>query len=649
MSILFDSDSQKTETIHIDDALVSTYGLKSWSEGFSLMTAGYRDRLDPENADNPEISFNSVTVAVFVEAKARVFKKKTSANAMHVHVGGEVRPHTQHFIRIAARIYSHHGFTVHLRENPKTTPIWYSSFGVLFCEYGSGDNFTASHSQYYKGGWKPIDGEGKQLTIEEADIIEEVESIVSNRETITLDPWGSSNIVADFNVDEPYLGFLRSVLGSEPIQELEKAQASGFKTAICTLGGSMKSTTERLLSELGLRTGANEGLWYFMDEEDSQYHGVGETPDGNFGVDPSSPTTYKGIGAEEILRSGRANLVLIWDPDGDRVNYVSTAPQSEKTLAAEFGLQVGEDISDEEFLVYFTPNQSYLMLLAYRLNNLRDNGLLEQYDWFVGESYPTATFIEELAESMGLPCVRVPVGFKNIGDLCKAVESQIGKGEVTFESSIGDVTKLGENPRALILCEESGGATMGGTDLLKSVSGEHAVLALREKDAMMVGLMIIGLASKLYQSRQSFVSYYSQLIQDNGIRYVFYDRKDIRLYDEGLMGEDLRSAKEEGFKRRDALMGFFRKLADQRESSELGLDDVWKVISEQGHFESTDSVSLKRFCWAGDGILMEASEFRVMVRASGTDALLRFYVEAPRKDLLESVAQQLLKLSEHLN
>jgi hypothetical protein len=61
--------------IKITEELIDSYSLKKWSQNFSLMTAGYRDQLDPDDAANPNVAINFVTFAILGEAKARVFKR----------------------------------------------------------------------------------------------------------------------------------------------------------------------------------------------------------------------------------------------------------------------------------------------------------------------------------------------------------------------------------------------------------------------------------------------------------------------------------------------------------------------------------------------------------------------------------------------
>ena len=93
------------EQIKVTEELISLYSLEKWAQKFSLMTAGYRDQLDPDDAANPNVAINIVTFAILGEAKARVFKRKCDKkDNLHVHVGGETRPHTQDFISILSLI-----------------------------------------------------------------------------------------------------------------------------------------------------------------------------------------------------------------------------------------------------------------------------------------------------------------------------------------------------------------------------------------------------------------------------------------------------------------------------------------------------------------------------------------------------------------
>jgi phosphomannomutase len=645
-----DVGSDQCERLELTNEIVQIYRLDKWAQEFSLMTAGYRDRLDPEDAANPEVPFNVVSVALLAEAKARVFERQLAPGQTgHVHVGGETRPHTQTFIRVAARVYAAHGFQVHLRKTLLTTPIWYSSFGTFYTECQSGDNLTASHSQYFKGGWKPVDGWGQQLLKEEPGIQAELKTIVEKRQTIKLSTYPSPLIVKDFDVDDAYVAFQRLVVGDALIAELAAAGREGLRTAVCTMGGSMKATSERLFKALGISTGSGGVVDYYYGEEDSRYHNIGEVNGEDIGVDPSKPAIYRKLKAQEKLLSGEADIVLLWDPDGDRLNVVTKALISDKDAAVAAGLEVDEEYirpNSKECIVYFTPNQLYLMLTAFRITKLKEEGELSDRDWFIGITFPTSQSFAELAAVEGLRCVRVPVGFKYLGSLCRAIEEQLDQGEVVFETAIGDRVSLGKKPRALILAEESGGATLGSCELLRSRSGARSMLALREKDAMQLGLLSLCLAATLHKPRVSFARHYCDLLAQKGITFIHYSRSDVPLYDESRMGAELRAAKQEGFRKRDQVMEFFGRLADEHKTGGLSLEGVRDEINRRTPADKAKLPPLQRVCRAGDdlllhGVIFETIDLRIIVRASGTDALLRYYVEGTDRETVLAVQETL--------
>ena len=66
----------------------------------------------PPISSIPACRSTRLTAAVFLEARARLAVRH---GLRTLHVGGEVRPHTQEFIDLAARIYAAHGLRVHLR------------------------------------------------------------------------------------------------------------------------------------------------------------------------------------------------------------------------------------------------------------------------------------------------------------------------------------------------------------------------------------------------------------------------------------------------------------------------------------------------------------------------------------------------------
>jgi len=629
--------------IDLSKAAFDAYSLQEWSERFSLMTAGYRDQLDPNDAENPEAPFNSLTIAIMAEAKARVFKRKVAQGAVsHVHVGGETRPHTQEFIAILSRVYAAHDITVHLRSGVKTTPIWYSSFGVFYQDYQSGDNLTASHSPYFKGGWKPMDSDGKQLLEDAKNVEEEVRKIIHSRSQIRLAPWLSSGkIFHDFDVDDAYASYLRSVVGDSLIGEITRAAANGFRCAAYTVGGSMKATSERILSRVGIPTGGSGIVQYFMAEEHSKYHNVGFVDGTHHGADPGKSQVYKHIGAQNLLCEGKANVVFIWDPDGDRFNMVTRAPQHFAKIAEELGLEVESFPGEDSCIVYFTPNQIYLMLAVYRLAALRQEGLLRKYDWFITRSVATTRALDEIAAMAEIPAAEVRVGFKYMGTLSEWAESRSSVSD-RFEFPTGGQLVLGANPRILIMCEESGGAVFGGIRPLDNHSGSRSLLALREKDGMQIAVIALSLACHLFHSAKSFAEYYCDLITENNIKHKHYRRRDVLLYDESLTGEKRDSAMREGLLKRDRIMNFFFSLINRTGSGET-LPDICNEISSRLPKNAGTLTGLKRLFDVGDGVYMDFTQFWCLIRPSGTDAVVRYYVEGENRARIDQVLDAMVK------
>ena len=627
---LFTPFADAPETIRVTPERAAA-GLLDWAAAFKLGTAGYRDLLDPEDMHNTGVPFNSLHLAVMSYARAQLALEEGLSD---LHVGGEVRPHTQAFIDLAARIYAGAGLTVHLRPaGMTTTPIWLSSFGVNFDELAGGENFTASHSPGYKGGWKPMDGSGMQL-LELADRIADRVRVLAKQASeagleIPLTAADDPAIKRDFDPVGPYAASLRAIVPPALLAEIPAAASEGFRASICTEGGSMGAAARRVFGELGIGCGADGPVAFTHEEESSDYHGIGVVDGVNHGVDPGKWQVYKHVGAQETLRERRADVVFIWDPDGDRFNMVTVAPATAAEAARGAGLEV-DPLDDARCLVYFRPNQIYFMLTAVRLETLQAEGALADHDWIVATTWPTSRSIGELAEAFNrihgtaLKTYRVPVGFKWFGNLVGDLERQLLEGEDEVETSAvdvtGETTVFGPQPRLAIMAEESGGAAMGPDDWQFSRGEARAVLAIKEKDGMQIGVMSLGLAARLHREGSSFAEFYMDRLERYGIVHRFYERRDVTLYDESLRGDARAAAQTAGNERKTATVAFFAAL-EGRPAAEIA--EVLRARLP----EDADLPDVTRCFHAGDGTLIEFVDLWFELRASGTDAVLRYYME----------------------
>lgn len=647
---IFEPFADHAEEIVLDAATVGRYGLAEWALQFALGTAGYRDLENPDDLFDLGVPFNPLTMAVITEAESTLYRAGDT-----LHLGGESRAWTAEFIDLTARILAAKGIVCRLggETDPDgpipTTPIWLSSFGVFYEELAGGENFTSSHSQYFKGGRKPMDRNGMQLLDQAAVIERGVREIIARagageRVVIPLAASNSPLIRRDFRVMDAYARSLGSLLAPDGIAAIRTAGAEGFRLTVCPEGGSMGRNSRKLFEMLGIPTGEGGVVRYTHFEQDSRYHGIGIVDGVNHGVDPGKWQVYKNVGAREVLLSGASHVFFIWDPDGDRFNMVTTAPAALEGRARMNGLET--DPGDgKRILVYFKPNQIYFMLLAWRLERGAAQEGAEGRPWLVMETYPTSRSIGELAERLNIPVFRTPVGFKHFGNACAELETQelSGAAELALTDVRGRVHRFPRGTRVLIMAEESGGAAMGGEEMLVSRSGSRRMLALKEKDGFQVGLTALALAADLFREEKSFAEYYLERLDRHDILHRFYERRDVTLFDEALKGDARRQAMEEGNRRKDATVGYFRGLADRLAAGSLTAGEVTAELQSR-HDGSFVFPPVTDVYWAGDGTLIEFEGAWFQLRASGTDAVLRYYAEAASREEVRRLNDALFEL-----
>jgi phosphomannomutase len=619
-------------------------GLFKWISDFKLGTAGYRDTIDMKDFFSTDAPYNAHTIMMVAEAMARIYNKKGYRS---VHLGGEVRRYTSEIIQLIGRIFAAHGVTVHLNAERDTTPIWATSFGVFYNELDGGANITASHSQKFKQGFKPVDEKGMQLLSVADEIAEEVRRIGQEAKaesfSITLSAVSSPRIQKDFRYLEAYADYLKDIIPEEALRLIHEAQKAGMKAGVSTVGGSMYENSLALFERFGIKAGQGGVIQYMHWEKRDDFHKVGEIDGENYGCDPTKPIIYRNIGLKEKLLSGEIHFGFIWDPDGDRYNIVTIAPASVKNRAEESGLEVESIAGRDQCIVYFKPNQIYFLNTALKLEMLAQSGDLFKNDQVIGTTYPTSKSIGELADVFNkryskefdqagtrVRVFNTPVGFKYFGEMVGDIEAQLGQGsEVVLKDVTGKEVSLGRSPRILIMAEESGGAAMGSATWRLSKGKKRRSLAMKEKDGMQIALMNLGVMSKLYLEKKSFAELYVEKIEEYDIRYRYYDRIDKTLFEESLTGEAREKAKAQGNKAKEYTVDAFKALT-RKKSPQEAREALQKLVGE-----GVRVPEIKRIFWAGDGTYIDFGAMWFELRASGTDAVLRFYMEGRDKAFLD--------------
>lgn len=631
------------------------HGFFKWVDRFELGTAGYRDTFNMENFFATDAPFNAHTVMIMAEAIARVYMRH---GVEAIHLGGEVRRFTADIIEFLSRILAHHSISVHLHADKDTTPIWGSSFGVFYNELDGGANVTASHSQAFKQGIKPMDENGMQLLEMASEVKEEVKGIGEeageDRLTIRLSRKDSPLIRKDFRFVEGYVEYLKQTIPEEAFRLIRKAQDAGLKVGVSTVGGSMHENSLPIFERFGIDTGPSGSIQYMHWEKRDDFHRVGNIQGEDYGCDPTKAIIYRNIGLKERLLAGEIHFGFIWDPDGDRYNMVTLADSSIAEEAEDIGLEVETVSGNSKVVVYFKPNQIYFLNAALKLEMLARSGDLFEYDQVIGTTFPTSRSIGELAdvfnrkysrqfESKGT-MVRVfnsPVGFKYFGSMVGEIEEQLRRGgEVVLTDATGKKVSLGLKPRILIMAEESGGAAMGGLEWSVSKNGGRQSLAMKEKDGMQLALMNLSIMAGLYLDKSSFAQLYMDKIKEYDIQFRYYDRIDKKLFEESLRGEERERAQAIGIKAKEYMVDTFKSLVGKPSTKDVQRE-LQTLVGE-----AVTIPEIKRVFWAGDGTYIDFGAFWFELRASGTDAVLRFYIEGKDKAYLSKVNQAFVGMAD---
>ncbi len=112
------------------------------------------------------------------------------------------------------------------------------------------------------------------------------------------------------------------------------------------------------------------------------------------------------------------------------------------------------------------------------------------------------------------------------------------------------------------------------------------------------------------------------------------------------MGLALKKVKKEGFLRRDTIMTFFHDLIRKHKDGKLAVDKIHEEINVRRRDDVTvEMPAVKQVCWIGDGPLLETDQIRFILRASGTDAVLRYYIEGKEKEEVQSILDMLERLN----
>lgn len=641
--------------------------LKEWFDNYSkeakVSTAGIRG---PQNILFPQdtrFPINLVGIVLATLAKALVAREKYEGKQVVKLAGSEVRYNSALYLDAIARIQAAQGIKTLTPKERKTIPIWLASFLAFKLDLVGGEYITSSHGISVKTATKDLNSQGSQYLPEESlefvDKIQEIFDKVEKDGSYEIkiapknDPLIDDAVMSKLNDGvDLYVKYLKSGVA----QNLEGVKKMKSKLFIESVGGCAYRTLSRVLDKLGI---ADKYAWNNI-EEDPFFHSIGKydtDPKGNkvfydYSVDATviakRPDGEKFFPVIESLHYDKVladyplgTVVLITDPDHDRLTVCQIEAAGNSPMLEEYGISYIQ-LDEDRILTIYSANQAFLMLMNYRVKQLKALGKFKNHPRFMIKTTASALSWDEWAKAHGIKVVNVPVGFKEIANIMKKVELQIKnnpEGEVVVDDVFGNSINLGVQPRLIFGGEESGGMIMGSEDLIESLAGRKAI-AMREKSATEAIIVASSLAAKLEEDNKTLSEYLIEIFDENNIIAKFDVREDISYYNESEPDiEKLKQAKVEGEKQRTKNDLFYLSLAIAIREGIADLEAVKKVLN--GAFAELSFDNLKAVKFVGDGTYLQFADKYVEIRPSGTDAKTKAYAGGEDLETIEKFARVL--------
>ena len=619
----------------------------NYSKEAKVSTAGIRG---PQNIIYPQdtrFPINLVGIVLATLAKALVAREKYNGQEIRKLAGSEVRYNSDLYLDAIARIQAAQGIKTLVPKGRKTIPIWLASFLAFKLDLLGGEYITSSHGISVKTATKDLNSQGSQYLPEESlefvNKIQEIFNIVEKEGSYEIKIAAKNNPLIDETIMEKindgidlYVDYLKSGVGAN----LDNVKNMQGKIFIESVGGCAYRTLNRVLEKLGI---SDKYLWN-NTEEDPFFHSIGKydtDPKGNktfydYSVDATVLAKHpdgtkffpviESLHYEKVLKDlPYGTIVLITDPDHDRLTVCQIEASGNEPLLEESGISYIE-LDSDRILTVFSANQAFLMLMNYRVKQLKHEGKFKNHPRFMIKTTASALSWDEWAGANNIKVVNVPVGFKEIANIMKKVELQIKNNpdkEVIVDDVFGNSINLGIQPRMVFGGEESGGMIMGSENLIESLSGRKAI-AMREKSATEAIIVASSLAAKLEDDNKTLSEYLIEIFEENNIIAKFDVREDIAYYNESEPDiEKLKQAKAEGESKRTKNDLFYLSLAIAVKEGKADTDAVKKVLNNS--FAELNFDNLQSIKFVGDGTYLKFSDKYVEIRPSGTDAKTKAY------------------------
>jgi phosphoglucomutase len=357
-------------------------------------TAGMRGILGPGTNKMNEFTVRKATIG-FAMYILEQFHECPSKSIVISH---DNRFMSREFTLQSAEIMNEMGIKAYIFDSLRPTPEL--SYAVRELHACGGIMITASHNPKEYNGYKVYDETGCQLVPNKISRLVDIINNLPNE--LTVEPLLSNiketTVVLDNKIDDSYVSHVESI---QLNKDLDK---SNFKIVFTPQHGTSYLNAMRIFRELS----------YNVIPVSKQCE-----PDPNFSgtLSPNPEDSRSFIEPIKLAKEVNANLILMTDPDGDRVGvgYLSSKGTYET----------------------FTGNQGAALLIDYIFSQRKEKGLLAKngvmYDTIVSSSLG-----RDIADSYGIKCESFLTGFKFIGNRIDYYEHHNGPTfEFGYEESYG--------------------------------------------------------------------------------------------------------------------------------------------------------------------------------------------------------------------
>ena len=356
----------------------------AFSGNLEFGTAGLRGYMD---AGTNRMNIYTVKKAAIAIAK---WILKNDAREKGIAIGYDVRHHSRDFAKITASVMKYFNIKYYFFDEIVATP--HLSYAVRHLETFCGVMVTASHNPKYYNGYKVYKKTGSQILEDDAEVIEKFMNEITEKEFTDIPDVEP----VSFDFKPVFNAYYKDIMSLSMNDDKTR-----LKMVYSPFNGCGETTAKAILKD--------KNVDYFIPKEQ-------EYPDPDFTTIPyPNPEVKETFSlAIELAKKENADLIVVNDPDADRMAFAS---------------RVGE-----EFKI-FSGNEIGAILIYYIVNARKDLGI--DTNGRVVKTIVTDDLGIESAKDFGYKTYETLTGFKNIAVFANELDGKDEEFVFGYEESIG--------------------------------------------------------------------------------------------------------------------------------------------------------------------------------------------------------------------